>query len=76
MPTLEELSAKVDELQQALDTEQEQIQAVINGLNETITQLQQQVAEGGTQEERQAVLDKLNALKSDLESTVPPPNPE
>lgn len=73
MPTLQELSDKVDELQTALDAEQEQIQAAINGLNETITALQAQVAEGGTTEERQAVLDKLNAIKTDLEGTIPTP---
>lgn len=70
MPTLEELSAKADELQTALDTEQEQIQTAVNGLNETITTLQGQVADGGTPEARQAVLDKLNAIKADLEATI------
>ena len=79
MPTLQELSAKVDELQIALDIEQQQIadllaqnQATITTLNETITTLQGQLADGGTSAERQAVLDKLNALKTDLEATVAP----
>jgi uncharacterized protein YoxC len=70
MPTLEELSQKVDELQVALDAEQEAIQNAINALNETITTLEAQVAEGGTAEERQAVLDKINTIKTDLEATV------
>lgn len=71
MPTLAELSAKVDELQASLDAEQLQIQAAIDGLNGTITDLQALVAAGGTEADRQAVLDKLNALKTDLEGTIP-----
>jgi len=72
MPTLQELSAKVDELQTALDTEQAEIQEVINGLNTTISDLHALVAQGGTEAERQAVLDKLTSLKDDLVATVTP----
>ena len=79
-PTTAELSAKVDELQSALDAEQQQVadllaekNSTIETLNATITDLQAQVADGGTPEERQAILDKLTTLKSDLEATVPPP---
>lgn len=79
MPTLEEISAKADQLQTALDTEQQQVadllaekNATIENLNGVITDLQGQIADGGTVEQRQAVLDKLNALKADLEATVPP----
>lgn len=72
MPTLAELSAKADELQAALDAEQEQIAAAITGLNDTITTLTSQVSEGGTAEERQAVIDKLTTIKTDLEGTVAP----
>jgi len=77
MPTLAELSAKVDELQTSLDNEQSRIQELltekdttITTLNETITTLQASVQEGGSVEERQAVLDKLTTLKTDLEETV------
>ena len=72
MATLAELSAKVDELQVSLDAEQEQIQTALNGLQETITALQAQLVDGGTEAERQAVLDKLNTIKTDLEGTVAP----
>jgi len=79
MPTLAELNAKVDELQVSLDAEQQQVAdllaqntATIATLNETITTLQGQVADGGTEADRQAVLDKLNSLKTDLEATVAP----
>lgn len=82
-PTLEQLSAQVDELQVALDAEQQQVadllaqkDQTIATLGETIAALEALVAEGGTPEDRQAVADKLSALKADLEGTVPPPDPE
>ncbi len=77
--TLPEIQALADQLQVSLDAEQAQVadllaqkDATITTLNETIATLTSQVAEGGTAEERQAVVDKLNALKTDLESTVAP----
>lgn len=70
MPTLAELNAKVDELQISLDNEQLEIQAAIDNLNVVITDLEAQVAEGGTAEERQAIFDKLVAIKTDLEGTI------
>jgi peptidoglycan hydrolase CwlO-like protein len=76
MPTLAELSAKVDELQTKLDAEQEQIAAVITQLQTITADLQAQLdaanAAGGTDEERQAVMDKLNAAIADLEATIAP----
>lgn len=92
-PTLPELKAKVEELQTSVDLEQQQVadllaekeatntalKADIVTLNEVIATLQGQVADGGTPEERQAVLDKIIAVKDDVESTVagttPPPPP-
>lgn len=72
MATIKEISAKVDELQTALDAEQEQIKAAIDKLTAVITELE---TGGGTAEERQAVLDKLTAIKTDLESTIPDETP-
>lgn len=72
MATIEELSAKADELQASLDAEQEQINNALATLNQTIADLTAQLADGGTPEQRQAVLDKLNAIKTDLEGTVAP----
>lgn len=78
-PTLEEISAKADELQIALDAEQQQVadllalkEAAITSLTETVTNLEALVAEGGTAEQRQAVLDKLNGTLTDLQGTVAP----
>lgn len=86
MPTNAELNAKADELQIALDAEQQQVadliaakdadaaakQAVIDQLNVVVADLQAQVAAGGTEAERQAILDKLNAALTDLQATVAP----
>lgn len=79
MATLQEISAKADELQTALDAEQAQVatllaekDATIATLGETIIALEASIVDGGTAEARQAVLDKLNGLKADLESTVAP----
>ena len=71
MATIVELTQKVDELQAALDAEQVQIAEAIAALEGVVAQLQAQVADGGTAEERQALADKLDAIKSDLEGTIP-----
>lgn len=73
MANIQELTAKVNELQTALDAEQVQIMEAINQLNEEITRLREDVAQGGTVEERQALADRLDAIKADLEGTVTPP---
>ena len=70
MASIQELSDKVDALQVSLDEEQAAIQAAIDGLNATIVDLQEQLAAGATPEAIQAVLDKVEAVKSDLEGTV------
>lgn len=69
MASIQELSAKVDELQVDLDAKQEQIASALASLQQTVTDLQAQLADGGTPEDRQAVLDKLNAVIADLQST-------
>lgn len=83
MPTLAELSAKVDELQVALDAEQQQVadllaqkQATNDALTQNITDLtaanDQLKASGGTDSDRQAVSDKIDAVITDLKGTVAP----
>lgn len=72
MANIQELQAKVDALQASLDAEQEQVAAAIAALQQSIIDLQAIVADGGTAEERQALADKLDEIKSDLESTVAP----
>ena len=88
---LSDLAIQVNELQVALDAEQEQViaaiaakdealaalqvvvdqkNAAIAALEASIADLEVLVAAGGTAEERQAVSDKLAAIKADLEATV------
>jgi uncharacterized protein (DUF3084 family) len=50
----------------------EQRDATIVSLNAIIATLEGQVADGGTPEERQALLDQIVALKADVEGTVAP----
>jgi peptidoglycan hydrolase CwlO-like protein len=71
MPTIKELSEKVDELQTSLNDEQEQIRNAIETLQQTVVELQGQLVGGGTDEERQAVLDKINGVITDLKGTIP-----
>lgn len=83
--TIKELEVKVDNLQIALDAEQAEIaardaqkDAAILGLQEANAALQLLVADGGTTEERQAIADKIDAVITDLQSTVvvePPVDP-
>jgi ABC-type transporter Mla subunit MlaD len=72
MATIAQLTEKVDALQASLDAEQQEIQDAINALNTTVQELRDQIAnnEGGTVEERQALADKLDSIKSDLEGTI------
>lgn len=79
MPTLQELSDKVTELQTALDEEQQQVADLISArdsaiatLEASVADLQAQVTAGGTDAERQAVVNKINSAITDLKSTVEP----
>jgi hypothetical protein len=67
MPTLQELSDKVDTLQTALDDEQVQIKAAIDALTTANAEL---LASGGSDADRQAVADKIDAVITDLQGTI------
>lgn len=75
MANITELQTLVAELQASLDAEQTQIAEAITALEQTITDLEALVAEGGTQEQRQALFDQLTLIKEDLESTIPDAEP-
>ena len=68
MPTLQELSAKVDTLQTALDDEQQQVANKIAELEAVAADLR---ASGGTDADRQAFADKIDAIAADLKATIP-----
>lgn len=70
MPTITELNTKVDELQTALDEEQTAIQTAIDTLTAINVDLTAQVAAGGTEAERQALSDKIQAVIDDLKATI------
>lgn len=71
MGKIEDLNAKVDEMQSSIDLKQEQIAAAIAAFEQQIADLQALVNAGSaaTPEQLQAVIDKLDAAKIDLQST-------
>lgn len=71
MATLQELAAKVAELEAAVDAEQAQAHQTVEDLNAVIAELEALVAQGGTAEERQAIVDQLVRIREDVESTFP-----
>lgn len=77
MATIAELEVKLVDLQSTVDAEQEQIAALlegqkttIEGLEAQITELQAMVDAAPTPEQLQAVIDGLEAIKSDISGTV------
>lgn len=83
MPTLQELNAKIDTLQTALDDEQQQVADLLAAKDATNATLTQSIADltaandqlkasGGSDADRQAVSDKLDAIIADIQSTVTP----
>lgn len=77
MANLQELQAKVQELQASVDAEQAQVQALLDNQTQTITSLNEQIANlqalvdaAPTPEQLQEVVDQLSATKADIESTV------
>lgn len=77
MATLEELQAKLAELQETVDAEQAQIAELVAGQQSTITSLEAQIADlqamvatAPTPEQIQSVIDGLETIKSDIAGTV------
>jgi len=71
MATLAELTDKLNELQAALDNEQAQVQSAIDGLTAQIAALNEQIANGASPEQLTEVVAKIEAIKADLEGTIP-----
>jgi len=77
MALIDDLNAKVTELQTTVDAEQVQIDALLTanaatvvGLTEQITALNAALAAGATAEQLTAVITALDAIKADVEATV------
>lgn len=70
MSAIDDLNAKVDELQASLDAEQEAIKAAIDALTQQVADLTALLETGATAEQIQGVITKIEAIKTDLEGTV------
>ncbi len=77
MSKITDLQAEVESLQVSVDAEQAQIAILLEGqtatitaLNAVIDDLKAQLAEVGSPTDIQAVIDRLEAIKADVESTV------
>lgn len=68
--SIAELTQKADDLQAALDAEQEQIKEAIKKLEDENAELKTLIADGGTAEERQALANKIDATIADLKATI------
>lgn len=69
MGKIDDLNAKVDALQATVDAAQASVQVAIDDL-------QRQINEGASPTQLQGVIDKLEVVKQDLESTSLTPTPE
>lgn len=83
MSKITDLQNEVVALTEAVNVEQEQIALLLEGqgntiaaLNATITDLKAQLAESGSPAEIQAVIEQLEAIKTDVESTITPTTTE
>lgn len=61
-----ELRTQVTDLKAAIDTEQQQVADAVGRLNTTIATLQEQIANGATPQQLQAVADEIVAVRNDL----------
>lgn len=84
MATIAELNTKVDELEQALETEHQQIMDALAELRQANEDLAQLVVDGGTHDERQALSGRIDTVITNLSAIIadddeveePEPEPE
>ena len=71
MANVQELTEAVDGLQTQVDATQAVVVATIEGLNATIADLTNQLANGATPADVQALLEKVQGITADLATTLP-----
>lgn len=71
MATLAELTAKIDTLQETVDTEQQEVANALAALETTVAELRAIIAAQGTPEELEAAISKVDAIIEDVKTTIP-----
>jgi chromosome segregation ATPase len=71
MSAIQQVQAELTNLQTAIETERSQVSEALGKLNTTITQLQQQLADGASPEQLQELLNGLVSARENLQTIIP-----